>query len=65
MNTHSEKFTRQMRSAKPVFKPGGFIRKGQVGDHKTKLSVAQEQHILDKAAQRLDSDCLEFLRLPQ
>lgn len=64
MKTHSEKFTRQGKSAKPTFKPGGFIRKGKVGDHKTKLSSEQEQRILEKAAQLLEPDCLEFLDLP-
>ncbi len=64
MKTHSEKFTRQNESAKPFFKPGGFIRKGQVGDHKTKLSLEQEQRILEKAGQLLEPECIEFLELP-
>ena len=63
MKKHSEKFTRQVKSAKPTFKPGGFIRKGQVGDHKSKLSAEQEQRILDKARDMLTVDCLEFLNL--
>lgn len=63
MKTHSEKFTRQGKSAKPIFKPGGFIRKGEVGDHKTKLSSEQEQRILEKARQLLEPDCLKFLGL--
>ena len=63
MKTHSEKFTRQSESAEPTFKPGGFIRKGQVGDHKTKLSTEQEQRILEKARQLLEPECLEFLDL--
>lgn len=65
MKTHSEKFTRQSVSAGPDFKPGGFIRKGQVGDHKTKLSTEQEQCILEKAWQWLEPDCLEFLGLSE
>lgn len=64
MKAHSDKFTRQIKSEKPSFKPGGFIRKGQVGDHKTKLSSEQEQRILEKAVQLLDSECIEFLELP-
>ena len=63
MKTHSEKFTRQGGSAKPSFKPGGFIRKGRVGDHKTKLSTEQEWRILEKARQWLEPECLEFLGL--
>lgn len=63
MKTHSEKFTRQGGSAKPSFKPGGFIRKGRVGDHKTKLSTEQERRILEKARQWLEPECLEFLGL--
>jgi len=64
MKAHTDKFTRQVKSEKPSFKPGGFIRKGEVGDHKTKLSPEQEQRILEKAMQMLQPDCLRFLRLP-
>jgi hypothetical protein len=64
MKTHSDKFTRQVKSEKPSFKPGGFIRRGEVGDHKTKLSAEQEQRILEKAGQMLEPDCLHFLGLP-
>jgi hypothetical protein len=63
MKAHSDKFTRQVKSHQPSFKPGGFIRKGEVGDHKTKLSAEQEQRILEKAAQLLEPDCLRFLGL--
>ena len=61
MKTHSEKFTRQGLSAKPTFKAGGFIRKGQVGEHKSKLSAEQEQRILEKARAMLEPECAEFL----
>lgn len=64
MKAHTDKFTRQVKTGKPSFKPGGFIRKGEVGDHKTKLSAEQEQRILEKAAQMLEPECLRFLRLP-
>ena len=64
MKKHTEKFTLQMKSGGSSFKPDGFIRKGEVGDHKTRLSAEQEQRILDKAAQLLEPDCLEFLGLP-
>jgi hypothetical protein len=46
-----------------LFKPGGFIRKGQVGDHKEKLTQEQEQRILQRASEELTSECLAFLGL--
>ena len=64
MKAHTDKFNRQVKSGKPSFKPGGFIRKGEVGDHKTKLSAEQEQRILEKAGQMLEPDCVRFLDLP-
>jgi len=48
---------------KPLFKPGGFIRKGKTGDHKTKLSADQEQKILQKARDELEPACLEYLNI--
>ena len=63
MKQHADKFTRQLGSDEPVFRPGGFIRKGTVGDHKMQLSEAQEQRILGKARELLPRDCLEFLSL--
>jgi len=62
MKAHSTKFTLN-HQGEPLFKPGGFIRKGQVGDHKTSLSARQEQQILDKARITLPADCLEFIGL--
>jgi len=62
MKANTGKFTMDARG-KPAFKPGGFIRKGQVGDHKQQLSATQEQQILDKAGEALESDCLQFLGL--
>lgn len=61
MKAHSEKFIQQGLSEKPLFKPGGFIRKGSVGDHKTRLSSGQEQQVIEKAHEMLAPDCLEFL----
>ena len=62
MKAHTDKFTVSHRG-EPLFKPGGFIRKGQVGDHKQQLSKAQEQQILNRANELLADDCLEFLGL--
>ncbi len=63
MKQHADKFTRQLSSDEPVFRTGGFIRKGTVGDHKAHLSKAQEQRILAEARDVLPQDCLEFLAL--
>jgi len=63
MKHHSDKFTRQLSSDTPIFKPGGFIRKGTIGDHKTRLSEEQEARILAKAHEWLAQDCLDFLNL--
>ena len=60
MKANSIRFARQSDSGEAVFKPGGFIRKGQVGDGKTILSTEQEKRILDKARERLTPDCLAF-----
>jgi hypothetical protein len=65
MRAHADKFTRQLDMDKPTFKPGGLIRKGQVGDHKTLLSPDQERRILDRAHEMLAPDCLAFLEIDQ
>ncbi len=62
MKAHSNKFT-ENTEGRSFFKPGGFIRKGQVGDHKSKLSPEQESLILEKAHTELEPDCLAFLGL--
>jgi hypothetical protein len=64
MHVHADKFTRQLAMDKPAFKPGGLIRKGRVGDHKTLLSAEQERRILAKAHDMLTPDCLAFLEIP-
>ena len=63
MKAHADKFTRQLSSDEPVFRPGGFIRKGTVGDHKARLSEEQEERIIAKARETLAPGCLEFLDL--
>ncbi|HEC13967.1 MAG TPA: sulfotransferase domain-containing protein [Acidiferrobacteraceae bacterium] len=60
MRANVRRFTRQ-GGDKPMFKPGGFIRKGTVGDHKDLLTKEHEKKVLDKAREMLESDCLAFL----
>lgn len=63
MKAHSEKFMIHGGHEKPMFKPGGFIRKGQVGDYVNKMSEDQQERILERARVDLDPDCLVFLGL--
>ncbi|MDH5545161.1 MAG: sulfotransferase domain-containing protein [Gammaproteobacteria bacterium] len=63
MKAHSEKFTRHNGDTKPLFKPGGFIRRGQVGDHRTLLSDEHQRRILRRAGEELEPECLSFLGL--
>ena len=63
MKQHSEKFTARSETGESLFKPGGFIRKGQVGDHKSLMDPEQEQRILDRAKEYLPADCLRFIGL--
>jgi len=63
MKANTDKFTMKIQG-KSAFKPGGFIRKGQTGNYKQKLSATQEQQILDKAREVLETDCLQYLGLP-
>jgi hypothetical protein len=63
MKAHADKFIAKSQG-RPMFKPGGFIRKGRIGDHKQQLSAVQEQRILDKATEVLETECLRYLRLP-
>jgi len=60
MKKNSLRFTRTGPAGEIIFKPGGFIRKGQVGDGKAMLTTEQEKRILDKARERLTPDCLAF-----
>lgn len=61
MKANSHRFTSQGKDKKPQFKPGGFIRKGQVGGGKAMLSSEQEKRVMDMARDRLEPDCLKFL----
>ena len=63
MKQHSGKFFTRFDNGKSMFNSDGFIRKGQVGDHKNLLSPKQEQLILDRAKTELPEQCLIFLGL--
>lgn len=63
MKTHVDKFARHDHRNTPIFRKGGFIRKGTVGDHKSLMSAAQARRIADKAQSYLDPDCVQFLQL--
>jgi hypothetical protein len=63
MKANTYRFTIQGKNEKPQFKPGGFIRKGQVGGGKTMLSAEQEKRVIDMVYERLEADCVKFLGL--
>lgn len=62
MQANAVRFMRQGHDT-PMFKPGGFIRKGIVGDGKVELSASQAQRIVDQAYEMLDPECLVFLEI--
>ncbi|MBK1707090.1 sulfotransferase [Halochromatium glycolicum] len=64
MKAHSERFAGRNADGTPMFRTGGFIRKGQTGDHKTHLTAEQEAKILRRCRQELPPDCLAYLGLP-
>jgi hypothetical protein len=63
MKAHDDRFSRQMESGKPQFKPGQFIRQGKVGGHKELLTAELEKKILDFARAQLEPECLRFLEI--
>jgi hypothetical protein len=63
MKANSHRFAGRHTDGSPMFRPGGFIRKGETGDHKTQLSPAQEARILRRCHQELPRDCLAYLAL--
>lgn len=63
MKQHNDKFAARFDSGESMFEPDGFIRKGQVGDHKNLLSTKQEIEIAERAKQELPRDCVRFLEL--
>lgn len=63
MKANAHRFVGQGEDGKPVFRPGGFIRKGRTGDHANHLSPAQEARILERCRAELPEDCLAWLGL--
>ena len=63
MKKHNDKFAARFDSGESMFEPDGFIRKGQIGDHKTLMTLQHEEQILERAKQELPEDCIKFLGL--
>jgi hypothetical protein len=63
MKAHDDRFSRQLESGKPQFKPGQFIRQGKVGGHKELVTAELEKKILDFARAQLEPECLRFLEI--
>jgi len=61
MKAHDHKFDPLYNNDELMFKPGGFVRKGVVGDYENLLSPKQAQCILNKANELLSIDCVKFL----
>jgi hypothetical protein len=64
MKANSDRFVGRNADGSPMFRPGGFIRKGQTGDHKALLTPEQEARILRRCRDELPPDCLAYLDLP-
>ncbi|GMR18710.1 MAG: sulfotransferase domain-containing protein [Gammaproteobacteria bacterium] len=65
MKRHANKFIHRKGDGKPLFKPGGFIRKGTVGDYRSLMTPDQERRIIEKAKAMLPAEAIEFLGLRQ
>lgn len=63
MKAHDGKFSCHADADQPLFTPGSFIRKGEVGDHRTLMTAAQGERILATAREQLPEDALRFLGL--
>jgi len=63
MKANSQRFAGRNVDGSPMFRPGGFIRKGQTGDHQAHLTREQEAKILRRCRQELPPDCLAYLGL--
>ena len=64
MKANAARFARFPEDREPLFRPGGFIRRGAVGAYDELMSAAQAERILARARARLAPDCLAFLGLP-
>jgi len=62
MKENADRFIMQ-RDGKPLFKPGGFIRRGKTGDGKLRLSPEHNKAIVEKAHEILEEVCLEFIKI--
>lgn len=65
MKANSHRFAGRNPDGTPAFRPGGFIRKGQTGEHKAHLTADQEARILQRCREDLPPDCLAYLGLPE
>jgi len=63
MKQHNEKFATRFDNGESMFEPDGFIRKGQVGDHKKLMTPELEEIILNRAKKELPEECIRFLAL--
>lgn len=63
MREHNDKFVVRFDNGESMFKPKGFIRKGEVGDHKNLMSPKHESRILERARKELPEECLRYLQL--
>jgi len=61
MKTHDGKFSGQTDSGLPTFKPGRFIRQGEVGAYRELITSELEKRILDRARAELEPECLRFI----
>ncbi|TPW09957.1 MAG: hypothetical protein FD130_2358, partial [Halothiobacillaceae bacterium] len=65
MKKHDDRFALHANSKQPLFQQGAFIRKGEVGDHRTLMSPEQSERILARAHELLPADALQFLGLAE
>jgi hypothetical protein len=63
MKANSQRFAGRSSDGSPMFRSGGFIRKGQTGDHRTQLTADQDARILGRCRQELSADCLAYMGL--
>lgn len=61
MKANSQRFSGRDADGNPLFRPGGFVRKGETGDHESQLSPDQESRILCRCREALPADCLAYL----
>jgi len=62
MAANRDRFNRFSATDPPRWKPGTFVRKGVVGDHRRELTGAQADRILVAAEAHLEPGCPGFVR---